>query len=1086
MNLALQTIKALFRKTEAKIPKRLSDLEDDLKIPGPDWNQNDPEAKDYIKNRPFYEKQGLVRLQTATTIMLDENGRCYYDGSWYPQEGEIYTVIWDGVEYISEPAYQDSDANGNVCVTIAGETVWFFEGSYIYGSPTMTGEHTFEICKPGIEVLEIPERYIPESIARADWVEDNKMNSTNPEGSGSLSINRQSNTPHGANSQVLGWGLIAPFSNQNVTGVFNKEHDKYYFEDIQKISEPSTPIYGNIFYFSQEYTFDGDTGNFTLVNPISAPADKDTINATGFLAPGLWYVMGRTPVGSSMYSFHRTLGVIVCASVSNNYVYILATRRHEGKITASQVGKYLHMVGNGTSRTKRSNAHTLDWNGVGWYQGGLQVGGNAQDDGARNVLLEGDAIPVPEIAAVGQTVMVKTVDENGKPTEWEAVDKPVYVADVSFRMGRYSLADGEYDKLLDAYTKRSIVALNSSGILFYLVHVDDEHKMHFAQIPYGGETALAISNWYLVVSPDNAVSVIGRSFMTTDYMEEIIVPRIPTKLSDLTNDLFYANATEAFTLTKEDFVPKYSLDDEGNPTDQIERYYYNGTPALDWFTSPDKIGFIIQFTDGDELITINHHVPGVTAQWDDSQWTDDGYLDEENSSMPFIVCDECSLAIANGMTYSPDGELAPEDGFIIDVLDWWDWDNENGTPVGVGFDSITIYKIDAKKISEHLYDHEDIDEQISELGYDLDEVWDYADDISNRAHQAQTAANQAQTAADSAQTTASQAKTAANSAQTTASQALSAASKKLTLARIDFAMPNGMWTSITYGNGKFVAVCNSKTATYSEDGITWTATTMPVANGVRSATYGNGKFVALPVSNSKTAAYSEDGITWTATTMPTSANWYAATYANGKFVAVASSASKAAAYSEDGITWTATTMPVSDNWHAVVYGNGKFVAVGDSGAAYSEDGITWTATTMPVSDNWYAATYGNGKFVAAASNSNIAAYSEDGITWTATTMPDTANWRIIAYGNGKFVAVSYNTGTTAAYSEDGITWTATTMPTSAYWKSATYGNGKFVAVCNSNIAAHSEDGITWIDHVEAITMNGVDVTNQIRKLLGGF
>lgn len=83
---------------------------------------------------------------------------------------------------------------------------------------------------------------------------------------------------------------------------------------------------------------------------------------------------------------------------------------------------YAHIVGNGTNRSSRSNAHTLDWNGVGWYQGGLQVGGNAQDDGAKNVLLEGDAIPVPSTAKVGQLLAVKAVDENGKPTEWETVD----------------------------------------------------------------------------------------------------------------------------------------------------------------------------------------------------------------------------------------------------------------------------------------------------------------------------------------------------------------------------------------------------------------------------------------------------------------------------------------------------------------------------------------------------------------------------------------------------------------------------------------------------------------------------------------
>ena len=43
-------------------------------------------------------------------------------------------------------------------------------------------------------------------------------------------------------------------------------------------------------------------------------------------------------------------------------------------------GKYAHIVGNGTSQSARSNAHTLDWNGLGWFAGGLKVGGTGQDD----------------------------------------------------------------------------------------------------------------------------------------------------------------------------------------------------------------------------------------------------------------------------------------------------------------------------------------------------------------------------------------------------------------------------------------------------------------------------------------------------------------------------------------------------------------------------------------------------------------------------------------------------------------------------------------------------------------------------------
>ena len=41
---------------------------------------------------------------------------------------------------------------------------------------------------------------------------------------------------------------------------------------------------------------------------------------------------------------------------------------------------YAHIVGNGTSNTKRSNAHTLDWDGNGWFAGNVYVGGTSQDD----------------------------------------------------------------------------------------------------------------------------------------------------------------------------------------------------------------------------------------------------------------------------------------------------------------------------------------------------------------------------------------------------------------------------------------------------------------------------------------------------------------------------------------------------------------------------------------------------------------------------------------------------------------------------------------------------------------------------------
>ena len=232
----------------------------------------------------------------------------------------------------------------------------------------------------------------------------------------------------------------------------------------------------------------------------------------------------------------------------------------------------------------------------------------------------------------------------------------------------------------------------------------------------------------------------------------------------------------------------------------------------------------------------------------------------------------------------------------------------------------------------------------------------------------------------------------------------------------------------------------------------WTASTLPSSANWRSLTYGDGKFVAISY-NSDASAYSTDGINWTASTLPSSANWRPLTYGDGKFVAIATGSDKAV-YSTDGINWTASTLPSSSFWNSVTYGDGKFVAVGNfsSKAAYSTDGINWTESTLPSSSFWNSVTYGDGKFVAVGNFSSKAAYSTDGINWTESTLPSSKNWSSVTYGDGKFVAVIYNSDK-SAYSTDGINWTESTLPSSANWQAVTYGDGKFVAVAYDSDAS---------------------------------
>ena len=85
-----------------------------------------------------------------------------------------------------------------------------------------------------------------------------------------------------------------------------------------------------------------------------------------------------------------------------------------------QRGKYAHIVGNGSYEDSiRSNAHTLDWEGNAWFQGKVLVGGTGQDDENAKELLV-----APSEANVGQVLVVKSVDTDRTPIEWEAINFP--------------------------------------------------------------------------------------------------------------------------------------------------------------------------------------------------------------------------------------------------------------------------------------------------------------------------------------------------------------------------------------------------------------------------------------------------------------------------------------------------------------------------------------------------------------------------------------------------------------------------------------------------------------------------------------
>ena len=113
-------------------------------------------------------------------------------------------------------------------------------------------------------------------------------------------------------------------------------------------------------------------------------------------------------------------------------------------------------------------------------------------------------------------------------------------------------------------------------------------------------------------------------------------------------------------------------------------------------------------------------------------------------------------------------------------------------------------------------------------------------------------------------------------------------------------LPSKTWASITYGNGRFVALASDGTVCYTTNWQTnaWVTTPSYAANNTW-----------VTISNNPLFA---NGVT----------TWSRIRYGQGLFVAIATS-SQAVATSPDGVNWTyyATGMSSSSNWLGLAFGN---------------------------------------------------------------------------------------------------------------------------------------------------------------------
>lgn len=362
-----------------------------------DWDQYDPNAADYVKNRTHWEEEikEFCFLQEQQINDFQEDNSYGHDG-WYYTSGPIffesegwkigktYTIIFDGVKY------EDTLRGVENGICFGKEIPYFLDGPDLpfgiwigwdnlnsprYVSANSPGPHTIAIYGPNIVVHTLDEKYLPDTIKTAVSQVSTKMNLSDPKGTGSLSINRYYAYTIGDDSNAVGQGTVANHLSETAFGQYNKFSDTNW--ELYEISSGSmqkssstAAVYSSSFEIS---TVDG--GTFSLVNPIFTTVNKIPVNS-------YFKIGSNTNLGSSIQLLTDN---IRNSSTQTTLKYIT----YESRALTDQPGEYLYSIGNGTSNKARSNAHTLDWEGNAWFAGDVYVGsdsGTNRDEGSKKLI----------------------------------------------------------------------------------------------------------------------------------------------------------------------------------------------------------------------------------------------------------------------------------------------------------------------------------------------------------------------------------------------------------------------------------------------------------------------------------------------------------------------------------------------------------------------------------------------------------------------------------------------------------------------------------------------------------------------------